>query len=117
MKPTKHNLQHIPRTPGVYMFSDKNGVIIYVGKAVDLKRRVSSYFATGFKDNLKTAHLVSRIAKFETIQTASEFEALLLEARIIRDFLPKYNIIARDDKSPLYIGITDEKLPRIYFAR
>lgn len=103
--------------PGVYLFRDAKGLILYVGKAVNLKRRVSQYL---HKDTLlpKTALLVSHIASVETIETAGEFDALLLEAKLIGHYKPKYNSIAKDDKSPLYIALTlSESLPRLLYLR
>lgn len=90
---------------------------MYVGKAKDLKRRVNQYFDRGIQDP-KTIRLVSEIRGIQVIKTHSEFDALLLEARLIRKHNPKYNIIAKDDKSPLYLCIsTDEQLPRITYVR
>lgn len=104
--------------PGCYLYKDAAGKIIYVGKAKNLKSRVRQYF--GKKDALppKTQLLVEQIADIDTMPTDSEFDAILLEATLIRTHQPKYNAIAKDDKSPLYIAITfDESLPRILFTR
>lgn len=104
--------------PGCYLYKDASGKVIYVGKAKNLQRRVRQYF--GKKDTLsaKTQLLVEQIITIDTIPTDSEFDALLLEAALIRTQQPKYNVIARDDKSPLYIVITvQEALPRILFER
>jgi len=114
----KKETQKITTRPGVYLYSDKNGNIIYVGKAKNLRNRVKQYFTGSNAVGEKTSLLVSQIASIKTIPTDSEFDALLLEATLIRKYLPKYNAIARDDKSPLYISITfDEPLPRILFTR
>lgn len=114
----KKDTQKITTRPGVYLYSDKNGNIIYVGKAKNLRNRVRQYFLRSSTVEEKTSLLVSQIASIRTIPTDSEFDALLLEATLIRKYLPKYNAIARDDKSPLYITITfDEPLPRILFTR
>ena len=108
----------LPHEPGVYLYYDASGTVIYVGKAIDLKRRVSSYFQRDASHGTKTKQLVSEIVRLETILTTSEFEALLLEAKLIRSYMPKYNVISRDDKSPLYVIITlSEELPRIFTAR
>lgn len=108
----------LPHDPGIYRYYDASGTVIYVGKAVDLKRRVSSYFQNDAHHNEKTRQMVSEIVRIETTSTTSEFEALLLEAKLIREYLPKYNVISRDDKSPLYVVITlSEDLPRIFTAR
>lgn len=108
----------LPHLPGVYIYRNAKGTVIYVGKAKDLKKRVSQYFQRDDAVGAKTAALVSQIATIETKTTDSEFDALLLEAKLIRTYLPKYNVAARDDKSPLYIAITmNESLPRIVFLR
>lgn len=114
----KKDTQKITTRPGVYLYSDKNRNVIYVGKAKNLHNRVRQYFGHSVATSEKTRLLVSQIASIKTIPTDSEFDALLLEATLIRNYLPKYNAIARDDKSPLYITITfDELLPRILFTR
>ena len=110
-------LKEIPHAPGIYLFRDSSHTIIYVGKAIDLHRRVSSYFDKTHEDT-KTGILVSQVHSVEVIQTKSEFEALLLEAKYIRTLQPKYNILARDDKSPLYILIDQTvELPVITLTR
>lgn len=117
-KTLKKTLNTLTTRPGCYLYSDAVGKIIYVGKAKNLKNRVRQYF--GKKDALtrKTQLLVEQIATIETLPTDSEFDALLLEAMLIRTHQPKYNAIAKDDKSPLYIAITlRETLPRIVFER
>jgi excinuclease ABC subunit C len=103
-----------PESAGVYVFF-KNGYPIYIGKAINLKRRVSSYFDLDLEP--KTARMVSEAEELSFIRVNSELEALLLEARLIRSYMPKYNIAAKDDKHPLYIQITDETYPRIVTAR
>jgi excinuclease ABC subunit C len=116
METPQETLALLPHQPGIYLYKDKTGQILYVGKAKDLKKRVSQYFQKEVEG--KTSILVSQIHSIETIKTDSEFDALLLEAKLIRTHLPKFNIIARDDKSPLYIVITmDEELPRILWLR
>lgn len=108
----------VPHEPGVYLYHDEADTVIYVGKAIDLKRRVSSYFQRDSSHGEKTKKLVADIRRLEIIPTTSEFEALLLEAKLIRHYMPKYNVILRDDKSPLYVVITlSEELPRIFTAR
>lgn len=104
--------------PGVYLYYDKDGNVIYVGKAKNLRKRIRQYFTRDKAKDQKTSLLVSQIVSIKTISTDSEFDALLLEATLIRTYQPKYNSIAKDDKSPLYIAITfDELLPRILFTR
>lgn len=110
--------QKITTRPGVYLYYDQRGTVLYVGKAKNLRNRVRQYFSRDDAVGAKTPLLVSQITSIKTIPTDSEFDALLLEANLIRTYLPKYNAVARDDKSPLYIAITlNEKLPRILFAR
>lgn len=111
----KKKLEILPNRPGCYLMKNKDGVIIYVGKAKNLKRRVSSYFNrihTG-----KTAKLVSEIVDFEYIVVESETESLILEINLIKKYDPKYNILLRDDKSYPYIELTNEKAPRLLVVR
>ena len=111
----KHKLELLPDSPGCYLHKDKNGTIIYVGKAKNLKNRVRSYFHGSH--NTKTDLLVSEIEDFEYIVTSSNTEALLLEINLIQENMPKYNIKLKDDKSYPYIKITDEVYPRLLIAR
>lgn len=111
----KHKLELLPDSPGCYIHKDKNGTIIYVGKAKNLKNRVRSYFH-GSHDT-KTELLVSEIEDFEFIVTGSDTEALLLEINLIQENKPKYNIKLKDDKSYPYIKITDELYPRLLITR
>ena len=115
MIPSFIKQEQIPHSPGVYQFKDKVGRVIYVGKAIDLRHRVTSYF-NGPHD-LKTTNLVSEIAKLETILVESELEALILEANLIKKFLPKFNVRLVDDKDYLYIKVTKEDYPKILTAR
>ncbi len=111
-------LETLPQSPGVYIYKDKRNNVIYVGKGVNLKKRVMQYFARDDAVGEKTRQLVSQIADIVTIQTMNEFDALLLEAKLIREYLPKYNVISRDDKSPLFVHLTlEENLPRVLFVR
>ena len=107
----------LPEKPGVYMMRDAAGKIIYVGKAVNLKNRVRSYFQQrGLSP--KTEALVARIVTFETIVTASEMEALILECNLIKKHRPRYNISLRDDKSYPFVKVTwNEEYPRVYATR
>jgi excinuclease ABC subunit C len=107
--------KNIPLDPGVYQFKDKSGTVIYVGKAKNLKNRVTSYFSNNLLP--KTAQMISLAESVSFIKVTSEFEALLLEANLIKKYNPKYNIALKDDKSPLYIGITKDKYPRIVSFR
>jgi excinuclease ABC subunit C len=106
----------LPHKPGVYIYHDDKGRVIYVGKAIDLYHRVSSYFNTGDHDP-KTSALVSEIRSVETIIVESELEALILEANLIKRYLPQFNVRLTDDKDYLYIKITKEDFPRVLTAR
>ena len=115
MDKIKQKLSLLPYKPGCYLMKDKNGVVIYVGKAKKLKNRVSSYFRgthTG-----KTAKLVSEIDDFEYVVVGSETESLILEINLIKKFDPKYNILLRDDKSYPYIELTNDSYPRLLVVR
>ena len=111
----KSKLELLPTSPGCYIHKDKNGTIIYVGKAKNLRNRVRSYFR-GNHDT-KTEALVSEIVDFEFIVTESNIEALLLEINLIKENKPKYNIMLKDDKSYPFIKITNERYPRLIITR
>lgn len=111
----KSKLELLPTSPGCYIHKDKNGTIIYVGKAKNLRNRVRSYFR-GSHDT-KTEALVSEIVDFEFIVTESNIEALLLEINLIKENKPKYNIMLKDDKSYPFIKITNERYPRMIITR
>lgn len=111
----KSKLELLPMSPGCYIHKDKNGTIIYVGKAKNLRNRVRSYFR-GSHDT-KTEALVSEIVDFEFIVTESNIEALLLEINLIKENKPKYNIMLKDDKSYPFIKITNERYPRLIITR
>lgn len=111
----KSKLELLPNSPGCYIHKDKNGTIIYVGKAKNLRNRVRSYFR-GSHDT-KTEALVSEIVDFEFIVTESNIEALLLEINLIKENKPKYNIMLKDDKSYPFIKITNERYPRLIITR
>lgn len=106
--------KRLPETAGVYVFF-KNLIPIYIGKAINLKHRISSYFNLDLEP--KTKKMVSEAESISFIQVNSELEALLLEAKLIKSYMPRYNIVSKDDKHPLYIQITKEKFPRIITAR
>ncbi len=114
--PLKEKLRDLPSKPGIYQYKDKNGTIIYVGKAKNLKNRVKSYFSTK-KHNAKTTALVEKIYDLELIITDNEIEALVLENNLIKNLKPRYNINLKDDKSFPYIKITNEPFPQIYYTR
>ncbi len=105
----------MPEAPGSYQYYNEQGEVIYVGKAKNLKRRVSSYFLK--EQNQKTALLVSKIRDIKYIRVATEQDALLLENSLIKKFQPHYNILLKDDKSYPYICVTKEDYPRIFITR
>lgn len=108
----------LPESPGVYLFRDAAGVILYVGKARSLRNRVRSYFLESRWADAKTGSLVREIADLETIVVANEREALALEHNLIKQHHPKFNVVLRDDKTYPYIKFTAaEKYPRVYFTR
>ena len=111
----KNIIKTLPNKPGVYQYYNTDGVILYVGKAKNLKKRVSSYFT---KNQIgKTAILVKQIADIKTIVVGSEIEALLLENNLIKKYQPKYNIMLKDDKTYPWICIKKERFPRIFTTR
>lgn len=113
----KNKIQSLPGKPGVYIYKNLSGVIIYIGKAKSLKHRVSSYF-TGSKKDVKTNILSSQVADMDFIVTKNEIEAFLLENSLIKEHKPRYNILLKDDKSYPYIQITEgEKYPGVYITR
>lgn len=111
----KEKLALVPNVPGCYLMKNKDGIIIYVGKAKKLKNRLSSYFHGTHSG--KTAKLVSEIVDFEYVVVSSETESLILELNLIKKYDPKYNILLRDDKSYPYIELTSEKVPRLLVVR
>lgn len=110
-------LNNIPLQPGVYLFKDRNKKVIYIGKAKRLRPRVRSYFQSGRIDSPKLQRLIKCISGLETIVTDSEIEALILEANLIKEYKPRYNVNLKDDKSFPYIRVTNEKYPRIFPTR
>jgi excinuclease ABC subunit C len=110
-------LARLPENPGVYRYYDTNDTIIYIGKAKNLKNRVSSYFNKSAQHNTKTIRLVSLIAKIEFSIVNTEFDALLLENSLIKEYQPKYNILLRDDKTFPYICVSDEPFPKVFATR
>ena len=111
-------LPHLPEGPGVYLWKGRDGSTLYVGKAKRLRSRVRSYFSEDRLDSVKTGHLVSLIADLETIVVPTEAHALILEANLIKEYQPRFNIALRDDKSYPYIKVTvQEPFPRVYVTR
>jgi excinuclease ABC subunit C len=114
----EENLKKLPDSPGVYLHKDQLGQVIYVGKAVSLKSRVRQYFQSPRHMDSKVKAMVSNIAEFEYITTGSEMEALILECNLIKKYMPKYNVLLRDDKTYPYIKVTTtEPYPRILKTR
>lgn len=110
-------LDTVPMSPGVYLMKDTSGSVIYVGKAKKLRNRLRSYFGGGRITHPKVAAMVSHVADFEYVVVGSETEALLLEANLIKRYMPQYNILLRDDKSYPYVCITlNEEYPRVFKA-
>ena len=111
-------LPHLPDSPGVYLWKNDEGQILYVGKAKSLRSRVRSYFGSDHDESPKTRHLVGKIFDVETIVVPSEAHALILEANLIKEYRPRFNIALRDDKSYPYIKVTvQEAFPRVYVTR
>jgi excinuclease ABC subunit C len=112
----QHIQSTIPQDPGIYKYFDREGALVYVGKAKNLRKRVSSYF-TGRKTSRKTAELVRRIDRIEFTIAVSEQDALLLENNLIKEFQPRFNIDLKDDKTYPYIVIRKEAFPRVFLTR
>jgi len=111
-------LKKLPDKPGVYIMHDEQDVIIYIGKAINLKNRVRQYFRPSHDEGIKKAQMVKQIVRFEYIITDSELEALVLECNLIKEHRPKYNTMLRDDKTYPYIRVTlGEVFPRVLFSR
>lgn len=116
MDEIKDKLKLIPESPGIYQYFDKNGIIIYIGKAKNLKKRVSSYFNKNI-ENGKTRILVRKIVDIKYIVVNTETDALLLESNLIKKYKPRYNILLKDDKSYPWICIKKERFPRVFTTR
>jgi excinuclease ABC subunit C len=113
----EHRLHELPAAPGVYMHKDREGSVIYIGKAANLRTRVRSYFQKSRQHDYKTRILIQDIADIDWMETASEVEALFLESEMIKRHQPKYNIELRDNKQFLYVKITNDEFPRVWFTR
>ena len=112
----KTKIKEIPTGSGVYLYKDAQGTVIYVGKAINIRKRVESYFRVNNR-SLKTDILVSHIDGIETISTDSEAEALILEASLIKQYQPKYNVVLKDGKTYPYIQVTKEEFPLVSLIR
>jgi excinuclease ABC subunit C len=111
-------LRHLPTRPGVYFLKDRKGDILYIGKAKSLRARVRSHFAVDPATSIKNQEMLRRVADIDTIVVGSEAEALLLEANLIKEHRPRFNIQLRDDKRYPYIKVTlQESFPRVYVTR
>ena len=114
----EEKLKLLPARPGVYLYRDNKGKIIYVGKALSLKSRVRSYFQPGAQQPPKTRVMLDRVADFDLIVTDSEVEALILEQNLIKEHRPRYNVMYKDDKSYPYLKVTlAENFPRVFITR
>ena len=114
----EEELKKLPDQPGVYIMHDSRDAIIYIGKAVSLRKRVHQYFQPSHDEGIKKAQMVKQIARFEYIVTDSELEALVLECNLIKEHRPKYNTMLRDDKTYPYIRVTlGEDFPKVLFSR
>ncbi len=117
MKKLRRKAMTLPLEPGVYIMKNKNGDIIYIGKAKKLKNRVSQYFGSNTNHGIKTIRMVENVEDFDYIVVASEYEALVLECSLIKQYRPKYNILLKDDKGYSYIKITGDEWKKITLAK
>ena len=118
MSSLKSIIAHVPHSPGVYRFLDQAGEVIYVGKAIDLKKRVSSYFRKQKNMSIRLQKLVENTKDIEITVVDSELEALILETNLIKSLRPKYNILMKDDKNYVYLKVTvKEDYPRVVITR
>jgi excinuclease ABC subunit C len=115
--PLAETLAQIPDSPGVYMMLDKNGDVLYIGKAVSLRSRVRSYFQESAAHHVRTQAMVERVVDVRTVVVTNEVEALILEANLIKRYQPPYNVSLRDDKRYPYLKVTNEAFPRVLFTR
>ncbi len=107
----------LPTAPGVYLYKDAGGNVLYVGKAKNLRRRVRSYFGDDRQAEAKTGRLLAEAREIEYIQVDNEKEALALENNLIKQHQPRFNVLLRDDKTYPYIKLTAEQYPRVYVTR
>src|SRR5579871_4875089 len=116
--PPGEKVKQFPSAPGVYLMKDAQGVVLYVGKAKNLRNRAGHYFTQAARDDIRTADLVPLIADIDFLPADSEVDALLLEARLVKDIQPRFNVDLKDDKSFPYLQIrAREEYPRVEFTR
>src|SRR5437762_6779954 len=116
--PPCEKVKQFPTTPGVYLMKDQQGVVVYVGKAKNLRNRASHYFTKAAAEDARTADLVKVIADIDFLPAETEVDALLLEARLVKDIQPRFNVNLKDDKSFPYLQIrVREEFPRVEFTR
>src|SRR6202789_3982779 len=113
----REKVAQLPLSPGVYLYKDAGGRIIYVGKAKSLRLRVRSYFSDDKLSDIKTGTLIAEARDIDYILVDNEKEALALENNLIKQYQPRFNILLRDDKTYPYIKLTSEKSPRVYVTR
>ena len=113
----EERLKRLPARPGCYIFKDKDGNVLYVGKAASLRNRVPSYFRSSRDLSPKIRAMVAQVDDFEYLTVGSEIEALITENQLVKNYKPKYNTLLRDDKTFPYIVITDEPFPRVLRTR
>src|SRR5258708_6332796 len=117
MTDLRERASELPTEPGVYLYKDAHGAVIYVGKAVNLRNRVRSYFSADKLADVKTGTLIGEARHIDFIQVDNDREALALENNLIKQYKPRFNILLRDDKTYPYIKLTQEKYPRVYVTR
>src|SRR3989338_5337496 len=109
-------IKKLPKMPGVYFFKDKNGKIIYIGKANDLRARVRQYFTRAKEQHPKITALISEIARLDWQECESGIDALIQEARLIKKYHPKFNVLMRDDKNYFFVGVSRENFPCLFIT-
>jgi len=117
MTDLRQRASELPLEPGVYLYKDAHGTVIYVGKAVNLRNRVRSYFSADKMSDMKTGTLLGEAREIDFIQVDNNREALALENNLIKQYKPRFNVLLRDDKTYPYIKLTGEKFPRVYVTR